>query len=166
MRLEIPALAMLAALMAPILAAKTWDVTWDNGIPKPQELDILPGDTVRWPNADGSHAIVETIPGPRTCTAKTGGFNSGTKPQGQAYQRTFPTAGVVNYKDGIGTNCQRGAMGTIYVGPRPANATATPSGTATATGAPTPTKTNGAMSLTPESSAMIGFVAMIGALVL
>ncbi|KAG0018254.1 hypothetical protein BGZ82_000495, partial [Podila clonocystis] len=96
------ALIAMAAIVAPVLAAKTWDVNVVNGLFSPQELDIAPGDTVRWPNNDGAdHAIVETNPGARTCNIKAGGFNSGRKTRGQAYQRIFPVAATVNYKDGI-----------------------------------------------------------------
>ncbi|KAF9213882.1 hypothetical protein BGZ59_004666 [Podila verticillata] len=90
------------------MAAKTYDVNVVNGLFSPQELDIQPGDTVRWPNNDGWR------------------FNSGTKTKGQAYQRTFPKNTVVNYKDGVGANCINGATGTIYVGPRPTRPSETP----------------------------------------
>ncbi|KAG0011544.1 hypothetical protein BGZ81_002116, partial [Podila clonocystis] len=102
--------------------ALTWDVSVLNGMFSPQELDIAPGDTIRWPNNDGGdHAIVETVASARGCNNKAGRFNSGRKTKGQAYQCTF-TATVVNYKDGICSNCARGATGTIYVGPRPSGA--------------------------------------------
>ncbi|KAF9902648.1 hypothetical protein BX616_001860 [Lobosporangium transversale] len=124
MRFEITTFTTLALLVAPALAAKTWDVKIDDGKFSPSILDISPGDTVRWPLDDGGdHAIVETIPGPQSCTAKSGGFNSGRKTAGQPYQRTFPVQGVVNYKDGIGANCAKNnTVGTIYVGPRPSDA--------------------------------------------
>ncbi|KAG9065102.1 hypothetical protein KI688_002423 [Linnemannia hyalina] len=185
----------LVAFIAPSVLAKSWDVNVVNGLFSPQELDIAPGDTVNWPNNDGAdHAIVETIPGARSCNS-TGGFNSGRKTKGQAYTRVFPTAGVVNYKDGIGANCAKGATGTIYVGPRPtgadpnANAT-TSSGTggATSSGAtgatpseaittttstahpaitPSPTtKPNSAFGLSASVNALfLGVVCFVGALV-
>ncbi|KAF9582702.1 hypothetical protein BGW38_010869 [Lunasporangiospora selenospora] len=146
MRLTATSLAA-AVIMAgvPAYAARTWDVNWVNGVPTPQILDILPGDTVRWPNTDSApHAIVQTAAGNRTCNNLAGGFNSGTKTTGQAYLQRFPTAGVINYKDGIGSNCQNGGMGTIYVGARPSNSTdptgtpvtSTPSGTRTTSSTP------------------------------
>ncbi|KAI9240512.1 MAG: hypothetical protein BYD32DRAFT_408328 [Podila humilis] len=117
----------IIALAAATMAAKTYDVNVVNGLFSPQELDIQPGDTVRWPNNDGAnHAIVETVAGARSCNNKAGGFNSGTKTKGQAYQRTFPKNTVVNYKDGVGANCINGATGTIYVGPRPTRPSETP----------------------------------------
>ncbi|KAF9314299.1 hypothetical protein BG003_004305 [Podila horticola] len=130
----------MVAIVAPVLAAKTWDVNVVNGLFSPQELDIAPGDTVRWPNTDGDHALVETNPGNRTCNSKAGGFNSGHLTKGQAYQRIFPTASVVNYKDGIGAACIKGATGTIYVGPRPSG-TMAPSGTMTPSDTMTPSGT-------------------------
>ncbi|KAG0325626.1 hypothetical protein BG004_003169 [Podila humilis] len=112
----------MAAMVAPVLAAKTWDINFADSMFAPQELDIAPGDSVNWlMNDNTDHAIVETIPGPRTCNSKIGGFNSGRKTPGQTYTRVFPLAGVVNYKDGIGANCLKGATGTIYIhnGTRP-----------------------------------------------
>jgi len=141
MRFDITVLAFVA-LMAPSVLAKSWDVTFANGKFSPQELDIAPGDTVVWPNNDGAdHAIVETDAGARSCVSKVGGFNSGLKTKGQAYQRTFPAAAVVNYKDGIGANCVNGATGTIFVGPRPANDPNTGNTTTTNGGVATPTMT-------------------------
>lgn len=180
MRLDITVLA-LVAFIAPSVLAKTWEVTEANNRFSPQELDIAPGDTVTWTCTDNSTAIVETNPGARSCTAKTGGFNSGKKLQGQIYSRTFPAQAVVNYKDGLGSNCANGATGTIYVGPRPAdnpnNSTSTSSGTATATsstptgsqpaGSPTPTtKPNSAYGLTASENALFfGAVCFVGALI-
>ncbi|KAF9148647.1 hypothetical protein BG015_009618 [Linnemannia schmuckeri] len=133
MRFDITVMA-LVAFITPSVLAKTWDVNVVNGLFSPQELDIAPGDTVNWPNNDGAdHAIVETNAGARTCNSKAGGFNSGSKLKGQAYSRVFPTAGVVNYKDGIGANCAKGATGTIYVGPRPTGADPNASATTSAT---------------------------------
>ncbi|KAF9550214.1 hypothetical protein EC957_001120 [Mortierella hygrophila] len=149
----------LVAFIAPSVLAKTWDVNVVNGLFSPQQLDIAPGDTVNWPNNDGAdHAIVQTDAGARTCNSMAGGFNSGRKTKGQDYSRVFPTAGVVNYKDGIGANCIKGATGTIYVGPRPtgadpnANAT-TSSGTggATSSGA-TGTTSSGATGATSSGA--------------
>ncbi|KAG0319094.1 hypothetical protein BG000_003974, partial [Podila horticola] len=103
-------LLTLVVLIVPTLAAKTWDVGVVNGLFSPQELDIQPGDTVRWPSNDGAnHAIVETSAGARSCKNKARGFSSGTKTKDQAYQRTFPRATVVNYKDGVGAKCIKGA---------------------------------------------------------
>ncbi|KAG0016592.1 hypothetical protein BGZ81_011142 [Podila clonocystis] len=167
------AVVAFVVMVAPAMAAKTWDVSVLNGMFSPQELDIAPGDTVRWPNNDGGdHAIVETVAGARSCNNKAGGFNSGRKTKGQAYQRVFPTATVVNYKDGIGSNCARGATGTIYVGPRPSGAppsgsprpaTSGPGG-ATRTAAPisTPTPTNAAS--TVEKSMLLGVACFVAAL--
>ncbi|KAG0360256.1 hypothetical protein BC939DRAFT_435578 [Gamsiella multidivaricata] len=139
MRLDIAALTLIA-FIAPALAAQTYDVNIVNGKFSPQVLDVAPGDTVRWPLNDGAdHAIVQTEPGPRSCNSLPGGFNSGRKTSGQSYQRTFPNQTVVNYKDGIGANCANGATGTIYVGPRPANATETGSSTTAATATTTST---------------------------
>ncbi|KAF9297569.1 hypothetical protein BGZ88_009602 [Linnemannia elongata] len=187
MRFDITALA-LVAFIAPSVLAKTWDVNVVNGLFSPQELDIAPGDTVNWPNNDGAdHAIVETNAGARTCNSKAGGFNSGRKMKGQAYSRVFPTAGVVNYKDGIGANCMKGATGTIFVGPRPTgadpNASSTTSssmGTATSSGAtttasstaqpvvtPSPTnKPNSAYGFSASENALfLGAACFVGALV-
>ncbi|KAG0078911.1 hypothetical protein BGZ93_010210 [Podila epicladia] len=165
------ALLAIAAIVAPALAAKTVDVNIVNGKFSPQEVDIAPGDTVRWPNADGGdHAIVETNPGIRNCTTKVGGFNSGRLPKNQAYQRVFPTAGVINYKDGIGANCIKGASGTIFVGPRPTG-TPTQTGTmtrpgTTTTAAPISTPTSAANSLSGEKSVLLGLACFFGALAL
>ncbi|KAG0322725.1 hypothetical protein BGZ99_003163 [Dissophora globulifera] len=116
MRLDTTAL-VLVALAAPALAAQTWDVGFSNNTFDPQIINIAPGDTVRWPNTDGAdHAIVQTTAGNQTCTSQPGGFNSGTKTNGQAYERTFSTNGTINYKDGVGANCLKGAVGTINIG--------------------------------------------------
>ncbi|KAF9406068.1 hypothetical protein BGZ94_003256 [Podila epigama] len=158
-------LLTVAAIVAPALAAKTWDVNVVNGMFSPQELDIAPGDTVRWPMNDGAdHAIVETTSGARTCNNKAGGFNSGRKTKGQAYQRTFRTVGHVNYKDGIGANCVRGATGTIFVhnGQRQGGG---PSKTAAPISSPT-SRPNGAMGLSAEKSVLLGVACFIGALAL
>ncbi|KAG0339314.1 hypothetical protein BG004_006869 [Podila humilis] len=177
------AVIALVALVVPAMAAKTWDVNFANGKFTPQDLDILAGDTVRWPNDDGAeHAIVETgAPNP-SCTSKAGGFNSGSKTKGQAYQRTFSQNSTVTYKDGIGANCQNGAYGTIYVGPRPAGApkpnettkastttgtstaTGTTTGTSTATGTPT-NQPSAAVGLSVEKSLFLGVACLLGALV-
>ncbi|GJJ74694.1 hypothetical protein EMPS_07052 [Entomortierella parvispora] len=161
--MKISFIAIIAAFMAPALAAKTWDVNVVNGKFSPQELDIAPGDTVRWPNNDGAdHAIVQTNSGARSCNNMAGGFNSGRKTKGQAYQRTFAKATTVNYKDGIGANCLKGAQGTIYVhtGARPG---VTPSKTA----APITKPSNSASSFSSsEKSVLLGVACFIGALAL
>ncbi|KAF9130174.1 hypothetical protein BG015_004040 [Linnemannia schmuckeri] len=132
--MKITAFSVAALFVAPALAAKTWDVNFVNGLFSPQELNIAPGDSVRWPNNDGAeHAIVQTNAGARTCNNLAGGFNSGSLTKGQAYQRTFPTASVINYKDGIGANCVKGAVGTINVGNAGNGGNGSSSGTATAT---------------------------------
>ncbi|KAG0374110.1 hypothetical protein BGX24_010834 [Mortierella sp. AD032] len=166
--MKITALSVAALFVAPALAAKTWDVNVVNGLFSPQELNIAPGDSVRWPNNDGAdHAIVQTNNGARTCNNLAGGFNSGRKTKGQAYQRTFPTAGVVNYKDGIGANCVKGAVGTITIGSAGNGNGGTATGTRTAAPITSPTqKPNGASYLTPESSIFLGVAAFIGALIL
>ncbi|KAG0337574.1 hypothetical protein BG000_005251 [Podila horticola] len=167
------AVVAFIVMVAPAMAAKTWDVNVVNGLFSPQELDIAPGDTVRWPNNDGAdHAIVETVAGARSCNNKPGGFNSGRKTKGQAYERIFPTAGAVNYKDGIGANCVKGASGTIYVGPRPSGAPpsgSTPTmtvtsgtGGATKTAAPISTPTSAAS--TVEKSMLLGVACFVAAL--
>ncbi|KAG0095818.1 hypothetical protein BGZ93_005405, partial [Podila epicladia] len=169
------AVVAFVILIAPAIAAKTWDVNVVNGLFAPPELDIAPGDTVRWPMNDGAdHAIVETIAGPRSCTNKPGGFNSGRKTKGQAYERVFPTATVVNYKDGIGFNCAKGATGTIYVGPRPSGAprsgtTPTPTTTsttvgATGTAAPISTPTPTSAASTTEKRMLLGVACFVAAL--
>ncbi|KAF9365181.1 hypothetical protein BGX34_011075 [Mortierella sp. NVP85] len=144
----------------------------------PEEIQIAPSDSVRWPLDDGGdHAIVQTVPGNRTCNNLEGGFNSGRKTKGQAYQRTFPVTGVVNYKDGIGANCLKGAMGTIYVGTGPsggAGGGAVPTGSASAapivapSAPPSPTHVPSAASgfLMPQSSLILGAACFIGALAL
>lgn len=174
MRFNTAAVA-LVVMVAPSMAAKTWDVNVVNGLFAPQELDIAPGDTVRWPMNDGAdHAIVETVAGPRSCKNKPGGFNSGRKTKGQPYERIFPTATVVNYKDGIGSNCAKGATGTIYVGPRPSGAppsgsTPTPTvtsttGGATRTAAPIVTPTPTSAASTVEKSMLFGVACFVAAL--
>ncbi|KAG0029602.1 hypothetical protein BGZ82_007838, partial [Podila clonocystis] len=56
------AVVAFVVMVAPAMAAKTWDVNVVSGLFSPQDLDIAPGDTVRWPNNDGGdHAIVETV---------------------------------------------------------------------------------------------------------
>ncbi|KAF9905081.1 hypothetical protein EC991_002034 [Linnemannia zychae] len=173
MRLNLTVFA-LVAFIAPSVLAKSWDVNVVGGKFSPQDLDIAPGDTVVWPNNDGAdHAIVETNAGARTCNSKAGGFNSGRKTKGQAYQRTFPAQAVINYKDGIGANCANGATGTIYVGPRPAGAD--PNGSTTTGGGTNPTQTgnptnptqrpNSARGLSGSENALfLGAVCFIGAL--
>ncbi|KAF8932268.1 hypothetical protein CPC16_006307 [Podila verticillata] len=176
----------IAAIVAPVLAAKTWDVNFVNGTFSPQELDIAPGDTVRWPNNDGAnHAIVQTIAGARNCTSMPNGFNSGVKTKGQAYERVFPNATTINYKDGVDANCAKGATGTIYVhtGARPSNSTtpsgpsnsattsgpsnsATTSGTRTAAPISSPTHHSAANGLSVEKSVILGVTCFIGALAL
>ncbi|KAF9919117.1 hypothetical protein BGZ65_012310 [Modicella reniformis] len=125
-------IVLVAIPLPPVLAAQTWDVYIVDDVFSPQVIDIAPGDTVRWlltEDDDDYHAIVQTVDGPRSCTSKPGGFNSGRKSPGETYQQTFFDDGmVVNYKDGIGANClEDGAMGTIYVGARPVP-TSTPNG--------------------------------------
>ncbi|KAG0310934.1 hypothetical protein BGZ97_012227 [Linnemannia gamsii] len=172
--MKITALSVAALFVAPALAAKTWDVNIVNGLFSPQELNIAPGDSVRWPNNDGGdHTIVQTTAGARTCNELARGFNSGPLAKGQSYQRAFPTAGVFNYKDGIIANCVKGAVGTITVKASGASTTSTTSHTATATtsvsAAPITTPTaspNVASYMTPESSVFLGVAAFIGALVL
>ncbi|KAF9354994.1 hypothetical protein BGX34_010707 [Mortierella sp. NVP85] len=116
-----------ALVLTALVAVQTWDVNIVDGMFEPAILNIAPGDTVRWPLNDGAdHAIVQTIDGARSCISKISGrFNSGRKTPGKAYQQTFRQASVVNYKDGIGANCFKGAVGTIFVGSRPDNATET-----------------------------------------
>ncbi|KAG0204389.1 hypothetical protein BGX28_003641 [Mortierella sp. GBA30] len=65
--------------------------------------------------------LVEVMPSSKQMElAPAGGFNSGTLSANAAYQRVFPSAGVIFYKDGVGNNCRsKNATGTIYVGPRP-----------------------------------------------
>ncbi|KAF9931993.1 hypothetical protein FBU30_009172 [Linnemannia zychae] len=180
MRFDITILAFVA-FIAPSVLAASWNVTFADGKFSPQELDIAPGDTVVWPNTDGAeHAIVETNPGPRSCDSKPAGFNSGRKMNGQAYQRTFPAQAVVNYKDGIGANCAKGATGTIFVGPRPAtdpnagnNSTTTtttattgaPTQTTTPMTTPTPTHTpSSAMGLSASENILVfGALSLVGA---
>ncbi|KAF9970988.1 hypothetical protein BGZ73_006124 [Actinomortierella ambigua] len=162
---------IIAALALPIFAAKTVDVNWANGVPNPQDVNIMPGDTVRWPNNDGAdHAIVQTVDA-KSCVSKPGGFNSGRKTPGQAYQRTFPAAGTFFYKDGIGANCvTKKAFGSIVVSNTTTTGTATmtATGTAAPTGSPTNPPKSGADSLTTAvgHSAWIGILAVVGALVL
>ncbi|GJJ68237.1 hypothetical protein EMPS_00583 [Entomortierella parvispora] len=163
-------LLTLAALIVPALAAKTWDVNVVNGLFSPQVLNIAPGDSVRWPNNDGAnHAIVETNAGARSCNNKAGGFNSGTKTKGQAYQRSFPKATTVNYKDGVGANCIKGATGTIIVG---SSGTSGSSGSSTWTTSPTKTAapitkpSNGASVLSTQKSIVLGAACVVGALIL
>ncbi|KAF9380277.1 hypothetical protein CPC16_010382 [Podila verticillata] len=171
MKFNIAAVAFVA-MVAPAMAAKTWDVNVVNGTFSPQEINIAPGDTVRWPNNDADHAIVETNPGARSCVAKAGGFNSGTKTKGQEYQHIFPNATVVNYKDGVGANCSKGATGTIYVGPHPSGSPASGSTStttsanraATRTAAPISSPTHGGAS-TAEKSVLLGVACMLAALV-
>ncbi|KAI1321323.1 hypothetical protein EDD11_006660 [Mortierella claussenii] len=184
MRFDISAIA-LVAFLAPAMAAKTWDVSIENGKFSPQELNIAVGDTVRWSVNDGvDHAIVEISAG---CDTKAGGFNSGRKAKAQAYLRTFPTATVINYKDGIGANClQNNATGVIYVGPRTSDAstplsttssasasqtrtaTSSSNGGATLTSTPIASPTNrpnGANGMLVQSSVALGLVGFVGALV-
>ncbi|KAG0004457.1 hypothetical protein BGZ79_009237 [Entomortierella chlamydospora] len=105
-------------------AAKTWSVNTVNGSFSPAIIDIASGDTVRWPNADGpDHAFVQTEPGYRSCTPKSGGFNPGRKTVGKSYRCTFQSEGEVSYKGGIGASYAKlNSTGTIYVGPRLADA--------------------------------------------
>ncbi|KAF9919722.1 hypothetical protein FBU30_010613 [Linnemannia zychae] len=172
--MKIAALSVATIFIAPALAAKVWDVNFVNGLFSPQVLNIAPGDSVRWLNNDGGdHAIVQTNSGSRTCNNLAGGFNSGVKSKGETYQRTFPNAGSVNYKDGVGANCVKGAVGTINIGSSGNNGgsvtiTANMGNGSTRTAAPitSPTKKNSASYLTPESSIFLGVAAFIGALVL
>ncbi|OAQ25780.1 hypothetical protein K457DRAFT_35060 [Linnemannia elongata AG-77] len=123
MRFDITALA-LVAFIAPSVLATTWEVNFANFQFSPQELDVAPGDTVKWSNSDSAdRAIVETNTGARTCNSRTGGFNSGPMMKGHFYSRVFPTAGVVNYKDGIGANSTTTASLTAQpvITPSPTN---------------------------------------------
>ncbi|KAF9351717.1 hypothetical protein BGX26_010340 [Mortierella sp. AD094] len=154
MRFDISALT-LATIVVPVLAAKTWDVNIVNGSFSPAIIDIALGDTVRWPNTDGpDHAFVQTEPGYRSCTPLSGGFNSGRKTVGQSYQRTFQSEAVVNYKDGIGANCAKlNSTGTIYVGPRLADA---PIETTSAAGGVATTTVSGSTSATGTATTTTG----------
>ncbi|KAF9577133.1 hypothetical protein BGW38_007856 [Lunasporangiospora selenospora] len=156
------ATVVAAAFVAPVLAARTWDVNWVNGVPQPQVLNISAGDTVRWPNNDGpDHAIVQTANGARSCNNLAGGFNSGTLTRGQAYNRTFNDVSAINYKDGVGNNCQSGGQGTINV---QANGTL-PSTTNT----PSPSPTHGSAAnliISVEKSIFVVTIGFLGALLL
>ncbi|KAF9136266.1 hypothetical protein BGW39_003711 [Mortierella sp. 14UC] len=158
--MKITALSVAALLVAPALTAKTWDVSVVNGLFSPQELN---------PNNDSAdHATVQTNNGARSCNNLAEGFNSGLKTKGQANQRTFPTAGSINYKDGVSANCARGAVGTINVGTA-GNVGISGAATGTQTAAPiiSPTnRPNSASYLTPESSVFLGVAAFLGALAL
>ncbi|KAF8926742.1 hypothetical protein EDD21DRAFT_427170 [Dissophora ornata] len=178
--MKFSSLALIAAIAAPVLAAKTWDVNIVNGTFSPQELTIAPGDSVSWILSDGAdHAIVETTPGNRTCNSLAGGFNSGTKTNGTTYQRTFPNATIVNYKDGVGANCLKGATGTITAKDQSGSsgnltstststspATSTNSATHTAAPISSPTHSSASGFMTPEKSVLLGVVCFIGALAL
>ncbi|KAK5820716.1 hypothetical protein F5H01DRAFT_411924 [Linnemannia elongata] len=129
MRFDITALA-LVAFIAPSVLATTWEVNFANFQFSPQELDVAPGDTVRWFNSDSAdHAIVETNAGARTCNSKAGGFNSGPMMKGYFYSRVFHTAGVVNYKDGISANCTATSSGATTTASLTAQPVITPSPT-------------------------------------
>jgi plastocyanin len=111
-------ISLIAAMIAPALAAKTWDIHVVNGLFPPQVLKIELGDSVRWSNNDDvDYSIVETT-SRRGCNNKPSGFNSGRMTKGQAYQQLFPAKGTYNYKNGIARNCEKGTTGTIKVSPR------------------------------------------------
>ncbi|KAF9948317.1 hypothetical protein BGZ70_002272 [Mortierella alpina] len=160
--MKFTALSLAAAIMAPVFAV-TYEIGYNNGSFVPKEITIAPGNTIRWTNADGDHAIVQTIAA-GSCNATAGGFNSGTKKKGNFYERTFLTPTTIYYKEGLGRNCLNGATGTIFVKAGAPPPTMGPSGTRTA--APISTATNGAGFLTPEKAVYLGVAGFFGALAL
>ncbi|KAG0324514.1 hypothetical protein BGZ99_001709, partial [Dissophora globulifera] len=160
----IAALSLVAAMAAPVFAAKIWDVSVTNGTFSPQTLSIAAGDTVRWNMTDGNHAIVQTIPGNQTCTNSPGGFNSGVKTVGQSYIRVFPVGANINYKDGVGKNCANGATGSVAVAARSITPINTPTKTADSIAAPTSSSASGL--ITPKETMAMGVIFFISVFVL
>lgn len=71
----------------PLVAVDAQDVTF-----RPKNIDIAPGTTVRWTNRDGE--ILHTV----TKVAGPGeDFDSGNIYPGMTYERTFDTAGRIDY---------------------------------------------------------------------
>lgn len=94
-------LAVLAAAIVPATAAAapaTVDIRFDSF--GPSQVDVLPGETVRWQNASE-----------RTHTVTGEGFDSGELAPGAAYERVFSEAGTVRY----GCTLHPGMSGTVDV---------------------------------------------------
>ncbi|MDO8691469.1 MAG: cupredoxin domain-containing protein [Dehalococcoidia bacterium] len=131
-------LALLpAAIASPVTAPQRATVTVsmvDNAF-QPQTIIIQVGDTVVWTN---NGAL------PHTSTSDTAGiWDSGTLSPGQAFSRTFDTAGTFPYHSTI--HQALGMVGTVIV-----QAAAQPTATSTPA-APTPTATAAAATPTPTA---------------
>lgn len=139
-------------------APSTADVVIPDRRFTPREVTITAGGTVTWRNQDGSHTV----------TADDGTFDSGVFEDGQAFSRTFATAGTVTYlcrlhPEMTGTvtvvGAGDGAAGATDVvatprpatsesaGPTPPQAADAPSPSSTATPAPRPSSRPGGRTL-------------------
>ena len=83
---------MLALLiLAPALAAGTFNVSIQSFAFTPDSLVVRPGDTVRWTNLDGfNHTSTGTGTG-------AGQWNSGNIAANATFQHVFSTAGLYDY---------------------------------------------------------------------
>lgn len=79
----------------------------------PATLTIRAGDTVEWVWAGPNHTVTETSG--NTCTARSGGFDSGLQNTGFRFTRTFSTTGTINYM--CTPHCAEGMKGSITVNP-------------------------------------------------
>jgi plastocyanin len=81
---------------------------------EPAKLKIAVGDTVRWVWTDGTHTVTEGT----SCTAKTGGFDSGRHTAAFTYEHTFDAAGTFDYFCDYREHCtMMGQVGTVEVAP-------------------------------------------------
>ncbi|MBI2393334.1 MAG: hypothetical protein HYV09_27370 [Deltaproteobacteria bacterium] len=77
----------------------------------PSNLTIKVGDTIEWVWKESGHTVTEGT----SCTAKSGGFDSGLQNTGFTFSRTFSTAGTVDYF--CIPHCSLGMTGKITVAP-------------------------------------------------
>lgn len=131
----------VALVPTPPASAVTTDVAVKNFSFSPEQVTIPLDGNVKWTNADStSHTI----------TANDGSFDSGSKPGGGTFERTFTAAGTFTYFCAIHTSMQ----GTVQVGgaaPAPASTTTT--------SAPIATTTTGVLTADEAESGTPGWVA-------
>ena len=127
------------------------------------DTNITAGDTVVWTNTGTNpHTVSECADAFAPCP-QSGGFDSGTLNNGQAFSRPFPTPGTYEYWCNIHGNMMQGRVvvaaaqqtptpsPTSSVSPAPVTPTAAPTGAGVAT--PTPTRAPAAAPATGGSPA-------------
>ncbi|KAF9359942.1 hypothetical protein BGX26_010987 [Mortierella sp. AD094] len=116
---------LIPACFAPalhIVQAEVHMVTVDDAF-NPPVLCIQAGDTVQWLFQRFGHSIEETVE-PGSCISKKTWFGTSPRPK-WTWNRQFDKTGVVSYMSNVGSDCNDGMKGVIYVGFCPATATTT-----------------------------------------